>query len=304
MSMATPGEIQYFDRASGRVVTETVLGDGLLKWAYTSPCSGLLRWPLFGTACLSRLLGWYADLGISRRRIAPTVAQLGIRLEEFEVPEGGYRSFNEFFCRHIQPGARDFATRRDDRVLSSPADCRLLVWPQLQDDTCLLVKGTPFTVGELLGERGRQYAETFRNGSLCICRLCPADYHRYHFPASGEVLESWRLRGKYHSVNPVAIAAGFKVFSQNVRQVSILKYDKFGLGAFIEVGAFGVASINNTHGGGQFQGGEEKGYFTFGGSTIILVFAPQVVRFSEDIVSHSAQGLETLVKAGEEIART
>jgi phosphatidylserine decarboxylase len=71
----------------------------------------------------------------------------------------------------------------------------------------------------------------------------------------------------------------------------------------VEVGAFGVASINDTHGGGKFLGGEEKGYFTFGGSTIVLVFAPQTVRFSDDLCANSHQGLETLVKAGEEIAR-
>ena len=291
--------IRFYDRRSQTMVQETVLGDALLRLAYVSPIRGVLRWPLFGTGILSRLTGAYANTKFSRRRISPTVKQLGINLDEVAIPEGGFRSFNDFFCRRLRPGKRDFSG--SPYVLHSPADCRLLVFPKTGDDESFVVKGTRFTIRDLLGARGRQAAEEFRGGPLCICRLCPADYHRYHFPASGNYLEFWKMRGKYHSVNPMAIATGLRVFTQNIRRIALLDLDAFGKTAFIEVGAFGVSSINETFRGKRFETGDEKGYFTFGGSTVILVFKPGAVEFSPDLIEHSRQGIETRVLAGDAI---
>lgn len=293
------GSVCYFDRRQQKMVTETVLGDSLLRLAYVSPLRGILRWPLFGTGLLSRLTGAYANSGFSRRKIAPTISQLSIRMEEFVVPEGGYRCFNDFFCRKLQAGARDFSGGPE--IFHSPADCRLLVFPEFTEDEVFAVKGTNYSVSDLLGVPGKEYQRDFRGGSLCICRLCPADYHRYHFPVSGQYRSSWRLRGKYHSVNPLALASGLPVFTGNVRRVAILDLDKFGRAAYIEVGAFGVASINETFRGDRFQAGEEKGYFTFGGSTVIMVFQPKAIEFDSDIVENSRRGIETRVLAGDRL---
>lgn len=179
----------------------------------------------------------------------------------------------------------------------------MLVYPQLSGDCCVPVKGSRFTVAELLGAEGADLVEEFTGGSLCICRLCPADYHRYHFPADGELLKTWRLRGKYHSVHPLALQRGLRIFSENVRQVSLLELKDFGKAAFIEVGAFGVASIQQTFQGTAFHRGEEKGFFAFGGSTIILIFPAGNVEFSADLVGKSGENMECLVRMGEEIGQ-
>ena len=291
----------YYDRAAGEVRRETVLGDKWLRLAYCSPIRGLLRWPLFGCAAFSRLMGWYLDRPMSRRKIAPTVRELGIDLDEAVVPEGGFPDFNSFFARALKPGARPLP--EDASRLVSPADCRLTVYPTLDGGTVVPVKGVPYTVAELFGRERAEAAEEFAGGALMVCRLCPADYHRYHFPDDGRVGDYWTLRGKYHSVNPIALARGFRVFAENLRTVSLLTL-AHGRCAYLAVGAFGVASIHDFgRCGREFQRGETAGYFTFGGSTLILVFPKGVVEFDADLVEHSAQGVETLVKANEGLGR-
>jgi phosphatidylserine decarboxylase len=289
------------DRRSGQLLREKVLGDGLLRLAYSRPCRWASEWLLFRNYLVSRLLGWYADRRLSRRRIQPTIDELGLDESEFLRPTAEFRTFNEFFARKLKPGARP--TSANAAELGSPADCRLLVYPTLPEGRCVPVKGRPFTIGDLLGPRGKEQAEAFAGGALAICRLCPADYHRYHYPTAGRTTDSWEIDGRLHSVNPLALALNLPIFDQNHRVVTLLDLACFGPMAFVEVGAFGVGGIVQTHPNPTFGRLDEKGYFRFGGSTIVLVFRPGSVVFDSDLIAQSATGTETLVRCGETIGR-
>jgi len=288
-----------YDRARSCDLPEKVLGDALLRFAYQSSCGKVLHFGLFAFSLCSRLLGVYANSSLSRRRIPGTIEELGIDLSEVEIPEGGFANFNDFFTRKLKPGARSLPEQAG--LLLSPADCRMLVYPELSGGTCIPVKGASFTVAELLGTKDKALADNFDGGAICVCRLCPADYHRFHFPADGEMLKTWRQKGKYHSVHPIALRQKLRVFSENLRQISLLQLDDFGLASFIEVGAFAVASIQQTFKGDNFKRGQEKGLFAFGGSTIIMIFQAGKVKFSDDLVEKSRENIECLVKMGEEI---
>lgn len=290
-----------FDRRRGACFRETVLGDRWLRLAYSAPLRPLTGPVLFRRAFWSRVLGWYADRPLSRRRIAPAIAQLGIDMGEFRDPASSFRTFNEFFCRHLRPGARPFDPAPE--ALCSPADCRLAVVPRLSGAECVLVKGRPFTILELLGRGREAEAAGFAGGSLAVCRLCPADYHRFHYPAAGRETGHWTVPGALHSVNPLSLALGIRVFAENRRVVSLLELERFGRCAFVEVGAFGVARIVQTHPRGPFSKMAEKGYFAFGGSSIVMAFGPGTVAFDPDLVEHSAAGVEVLVRCGETIGR-
>jgi len=294
-------EIFVIDRATRERVREAVLGDRLLRLAYASPFAGLCQAILFRNSLCSRCLGWYAGSSFSRRRIAATIAQLSIDMADYVVPEGGYTSFNDFFTRRLKPGRRPFAAA-PDRVCS-PADCRMLVLPEGSGHPCLTVKGMLMTPAELLGSGATaiRYAPRLAGGTAVVARLCPADYHRFHFPFTGDVLDSWTIPGRYDSVNPLALAAGARPFTRNKRGITMLQNSPFGVVAFIEVGAFGVGAIQQTHQGPHFARMEEKGYFSFGGSTIVLLFEPGRFAPDPDLIDHSANGCETLVKAGERI---
>ena len=292
-------EIWIIDRNTGGRIRETVLGDRWLRLAYRGPGSGLWRY-LLRTGLPTRLLGWYADSVLSRTKIASTVSELGIDMAEYEIPANGFRSFNEFFYRKLKPGARPFNPAPD--VVCSPADCRLLVYPQLDNDVCLPVKGVAFTTRDLL----RPPADSadcprFEHGAAMVARLCPADYHRFHFPVGGKVLKSWDIPGYYDSVNPLALELGIPVFRHNRRTVTLLDGGPAGRIAFVEVGAFGVGRIVQTATAPVFSKMDEKGYFAFGGSTIVLLFEAGRITFDIDLLENSRKSLETLIRAGDRL---
>ena len=51
----------------------------------------------------------------------------------------------------------------------------------------------------------------------------------------------------------------------------------------------------------KFKKGEEKGYFEFGGSTIVVLVKKDIITIDEDIYSNSLENIETNVKYGERI---
>jgi phosphatidylserine decarboxylase len=130
------------------------------------------------------------------------------------------------------------------------------------------------------------------------------DYHRFHFPDDGEVLDEYRIAGRLHSVNPFALRARSDILATNDRHVSILDTSNFGRLAMVEVGAMNVGKIVQTHPtGAPFHRGDEKGYFCFGGSTILLFGEAGGWVPSTDLLEQTALERETLVRLGDEVAR-
>ena len=96
------------------------------------------------------------------------------------VQLSSYVTFNDFFARRLKAGARPLAGSNDPSVLVSPADCRLLVFPSVEDTTRLWLKGQDFTIASLLGPKFKQYLQHFKAPAVAIARLAPQDYHRWH----------------------------------------------------------------------------------------------------------------------------
>lgn len=293
MSDRTP--ITVVDRQSGQTFEETVLGERWIRWAYQDKGSALLERLLFRSPLLSRLMGLYYDSPLSKGKIDRVIAELGIDRSEFAEP-ARYASFNDFFIRRLKPEARPYS--HDPKTLVSPADGRVLVFPRLDEGSFAPVKGHPFSVKKMLPP----HAERFAHGALAIVRLCPSDYHRYHFPCAGSITRYEDIAGALHSVNPLALASGADVFGANKRSYTLIETEQAGTLCYMEVGAFGVGSIVNTKREGRVEKMEEKGYFKFGGSTVVLIFEPGRIKFCDDLVANSQAGRETLVKVGQDLA--
>ena len=289
--------IQVVNRDTGQVFDEVILGEKWIRWAYQDASSSLVERLLFRSPLMSRLFGLWYDSALSRGKIKAVIDELSIDMAEAQRPAADFSSFNDFFARHLKPEARPYSDDPDEIV--SPADGRVLVFPKLDRDVFVPVKGHPMSITSMLPGQAKQ----FLGGALAIVRLCPADYHRYHFPAGGQILSSQDIPGALHSVNPIALGAGPDVFGENKRCNTLIKNEKIGTYCFSEIGAFGVGSIINTTASGAVSKMQEKGYFKFGGSTVVVVFQPDQVSFSEDLVANSAQGRETLVKVGQPLAR-
>ena len=288
--------IVIIDRETGEPFEETILGEKWIRWAYQDSQSGFIERLLFRSAFISKLMGRWYDSSFSKGKIAAAIDALSIDESEFAAPTESFSSFNDFFYRHLKDQARPFST--DDRELVSPADGRVLVFPKLDGDTFVPVKGFPFSIHKMLPG----VSERFVNGALAIVRLCPADYHRYHFPCAGRITQSRDIDGALHSVNPIALGSGPDVFGDNKRSYTLIDTKVAGTMCFVEVGAFGVGSIVNTRTQGDVAKMDEKGYFKFGGSTVVVVFEPGRIQFSADLVENSAAGKETLVKVGQPLA--
>jgi len=295
--MAGDDVVRYLDRASGEIRVEPVLGDAFIRWAYGTFGGRLVSPFVFGSSLLTRLLAGFFNSPLSRSRIAGTIRDLGIDMSECTRRADEFTTFNDFFTRHLKPECRPFDSSPE--ALCCPADGRLLVYPAIRGDSAIAVKGIGASLRRLFGRP----MEAFHGGDVVVVRLCPADYHRYHFPTDGRVLERWSISGAYHSVNPVAIDTVPTAFCLNRRVSTLLETPDFGEVAYLEVGACGVSGIHDTYPSPGFRKMDEKGYFDFGASTLVLVFSPDRVRFDEDLVEWSGKGIETRVLVGETIGR-
>jgi phosphatidylserine decarboxylase len=131
-----------------------------------------------------------------------------------------------------------------------------------------------------------------------VYRLTQDDCHRYIYLDSGEEIEHKYIKGKLHTVRP--ISSKYKVFSQNSREYSVIKTKNFGQVVQIEIGALLVGKIVN-YKKEQFNKFDEKGYFEYGGSTIIQLFKENTIFIDEDIINKSKENIETKVEIGEKI---
>lgn len=284
------------NRKTGDIFEEKILGEKWIRWAYQDQRAAWIEKCLFQNALLSTLMGKWFDSSLSKGKIKTTIEELEIDSSEFADSIDSYRSFNDFFYRKLKADARPF--NPDQRDIMSPADGRILVFPTLENNQFMPIKGYPTTLQQLIPEKAALYHE----GALAIIRLCPADYHRYHFPCDGTITSQTEIQGMYHSVNPIALARGIDVFGLNKRHYCQLQTKQAGEICFMEVGAFGVGGIVNHTLSGPVAKMDEKGYFKFGGSTVILIFEKDKIQFSSDLIENSQSGRETLVKLGESIA--
>jgi phosphatidylserine decarboxylase len=293
-------QIQVVDRRRKETFIEKVYGDDVMKVFYGHPAGVAVTSRILTNRFLSQLYGAYNDSAASKHKIEDFVEALGIDISECSKDLVEYVSFNDFFARKLRSGARPVA--QEDKAVASPGDGRLLVFPKIDETTLSYVKWAPIQLFELFN-RNQELAEKYRNGSALVLRLCPADYHRFHFPVSGKVGITKTVPGLLHSVSPYALEQGLPVYCLNKRTLCELKSGETGSVLLMEIGALFVGSIVQTYRAGtQVQRGDEKGYFKFGGSTCVIFFEQGAVRFDEDLISNSAAGLETLVQMGERIA--
>lgn len=288
--------LNVFDRKSGKVFQEKIFGEGGMRFLYQNAFGKVLESSFLSRAWFSRLYGRYQSSGKSAAAIPDFIQRFQIPMNEYEL--GPFRSFNDFFIRKLKPDARPIEMLAER--FAAPAEGRYLVFDRVDECTPLPVKGAILNGTALLGPAPEMKA--FHGGPGFIARLCPVDYHRFHFPDTGRILSRQRIRGPLHSVNPIALAIRGDLLFRNEREVTILETENFGKIAYVEVGAICVGRIVQSHNEATFKRGDEKGYFLFGASTVIVVGEPGRFQFDTDLLAQSASGMETLVRLGEGIA--
>jgi phosphatidylserine decarboxylase len=217
-------------------------------------------------------------------------------MSEVLHPTESFKNFNEFFYRELKPDARPCSAPDNPHIIVSPADCRSVVFNRMEDAQRIWVKGREFSIERLLADAYPDDAKRYRNGALGIMRLAPQDYHRFHIPVDGVMGEPKLIDGEYYTVNPMAIRSALDVYGENIRVCVPIDSVAHKRVMVICVGAMMVGSTVITRKAGQeVKRAEELGYFKFGGSTLLLLFEPGVMRFDDDLVNNSNGALETLV---------
>jgi len=285
----------------------------------------------------------------SIKEITPFINFHELDVNEIKLPLSEFKNFNEFFYRELKPNARPIESPEDPSILTSVADCRLMVFKDLYQSKLLWIKGRRFSLRKLLGDVGRRNIpsisttdslplltegkETIPNpeenendGSndnsinsntstnfsndpngdddeykwaLGIFRLAPQDYHRFHAPIDGKIIDVEYIEGQYYTVNPMGIRSQIDVFGENVRVVVCIQTEKFNKVFCVFVGAMMVGSINmSIKLGDQVKKGDDIGYFAFGGSTILMIVETDKVEWDDDLQTNSNHSVETLVRVG------
>jgi phosphatidylserine decarboxylase len=234
---------------------------------------------VFPRAQFSRLVGWASDiegptpLVQAAVRVFTTVFR--VDLQEVEAPPGGWRTFDAFFTRRLQAGARPFPGPEDPTALPSPADGRVTAVGDVAPDATVEVKGQTYRLAELLARDGDGDPPPPAAGSFVVIYLAPPDYHRVHAAIGGTVSRVHHQAGDQFPVNPLGEWLVPEIFVRNERLV----VEQGDGNATVMVGALGVRRIELAFAGGDPQRasghrlavGDELGVFHLGSSVVLIL---------------------------------
>jgi phosphatidylserine decarboxylase len=288
--------VDYRDRGTGALLRERVYAADQLEFLYGNPIGKVLLKYVISRRAFSWLYGFKKRSRRSRDQIASFIETLEVDTTELEKPIDAYNSLDEFFSRKLRPGARPVDANPDH--LLSPCDGRALAW-QCLGGRELVVKNTRTTIQELIGDPA--IAQELADPAVLLVRLAAADYHRCHFPADGVAFAPVAVGNRLHSVHPIALEKGAPSFA-NYRIVTRVDSDAFGPLIIIEVGALTVGSIVQTFTPARVQRGQEKSYFRFGGSALLMLAEKGRITFDDDLLRSTGEGFESKVRVGSRVA--
>jgi len=284
---------------NGTIVQENVPFRNQLNFFRTG--KGRLIGYLAKSKTASKLMGWAQNhknpFSIDWKKFAE---KHKIDMDQFVVPAGGYKTFNEFFTRKLKDGAR--TVDQDPAVIASPADAKCTFVSDISHKNTFIIKSSKWSLERMLGSK--LLAEIYEGGTLINFRLAPEDYHHFHFPCDAKASKSQKIAGAYNSVNPYIFKQGEDPLGENTRNILVLKSEEFCDPLFIIVGAMGVGKIVETYKPDTiYKKGDDMGYFQFGASTVCLLFRKGVITAAnEKLITNSHNQIETAVKQGERIA--
>jgi phosphatidylserine decarboxylase len=288
---------EIFNRKTGLLEPEISPNTDGLKFLYTNALGKAMTGLIINKRQISVLYGKYVKSKFSVSKISGFIKQYCINVLEINRPLESFTSLNDFFIRELKPGSRPVDP--EPGHLISPADSRLLVFDLAQKNS-LPVKGYWYSLTELI--KDDTLAHEYDDGWCFVYRLAPCDYHRFCYIDCGQQEVVRRIKGVLHSVNPIALASVKSLMAGNYRELTTLHTENFGTVLHLEIGALMVGKVmQHNLDKCSFNRGDEKGWFEFGGSTIVQLFRKGTIIPDNDILEHSANYIETLVKMGERV---
>ncbi len=283
--------MKIWDKENNQFIEEKEYGKEKLNFLYNTSIGRILLKAVFASRWFSKLNGIFQKSAFSKKKIAKFVKEYNINMTPYQDVQL-YKSFEDFFRRkrNIEEGINHEAYQSDSFI--SIADAKLKVI-NLSKNSTFKIKQSIYDLKDLILDE--KLSKEYENGICLIYRLTVDDYHRYVFLDDGNIEKEYYIKGKLHTVQ--AISDKYKAYIRNSRNVSILNTNNFGKVLQIEVGAMLVGKINN-HNIKEFSKFEEKGFFDYGGSTIVQIIKKDNVKIDKNIINMSADDVETKVKIG------
>ncbi len=234
--------------------------------------------------------GKFMDSPESAKAISTWLEDKSINHDDFVTPIEGFKSFNDFFTRNLKPGARKIEAIDDNSALVSPADGVInMINNDLKLETQIPTKGRMTLNLNALLENSK-YAEKFVGGTALAVFLKPDNYHHYHSPISGIVVEAREDAGNRLFGMPdipdiinngnVAYNKDYSVFENFKHGYLVIKTEKYGYVGMIPIGLQTIGSVVfeerlkkvDDSSPEKLYKGEKVGHFAYGGSTVLLIF--------------------------------
>lgn len=212
------------------------------------------------------------------------------KLHEFDIPDReaphwGWKSFNDYFHRQIKPECRPIAEPDNPKVIVSANDGTVNnIATNVKPSDTFWLKGEPYSLVNMLNN---EHVERFIGGDVFQSFLSGADYHRWRSPIDGVVRRAQVVDGLMFSDaesagdDPTAgtYSQGYEA-SVNTRGLVFIESDDpiIGMVCVIPIGITEISSVTLEVGSGdRVKKGDELGYFSYGGSSMCLVFQPGAI---------------------------
>lgn len=292
--------IKIYDRLTKKYIEENVAGKKYIDWCYKSMVGKSLTEVFIKRKLFTSMYGRFCDSSLSKSKVKSFISDFNIDTNECAKSIDEYKCFNDFFTRKLKDNARPFSKNPNDLI--SPGDGRLICYDNIDASNVIQVKDFTYSLQELIGN---SLSTEYNGGTCLVLRLCPLDYHRFHFIDNGVCGPTHKIKGSYYSVNPIALDNIEELYCKNKREWNIFKSENFGDILQVDVGATCVGTIVQTYKENSYiNKGDERGYFKFGGSTTILFFKKNTIKIDKDILTQSSLGIETHVLMGEKIGES
>ncbi|MDR6169854.1 phosphatidylserine decarboxylase [Curtobacterium sp. SORGH_AS776] len=302
--------------------------DGILDWTKATPAGfSFYRDPRVNAALRDVLDAWCTFLSAEQSLEVivdepggwrSDAARRAVGMDQFEHdPDDehwGFTSWNDFFTRRFREGERPVASPDDDAVVVSPCEAtpyRIARGVRRRDD--FWVKAEPYSLDELLA--GDESVDGFVDGTVFQAFLSALEYHRWHSPVAGTIARAWVQPGTYYSE---ADSQGTEAWEPTVSQgylahvatraVVVIDADDPAIGqvAVVFVGMSDVSSCVIGDGittGTHVGKGDELGYFQFGGSSVCVLFGPDVVEaFALGAIPQAPDERPSVLRVGSHLA--
>ena len=295
---------QYIERDSGRVVTERLFGDRMVRLLYHGVReNNTAMFRMLTSSRSSHVLGM---INFHRPVLSKGtfLAKCGIDLSECLDPPEQLDTPRKIFERRINYHESRPMPADTDAVVS-PADARVLVG-SFRETSMIFLKEKFFSFEEMFGCGNSVWHEAFSGGDFAVFRLTPDKYHYNHTPVAGQAIDFYAIDGEYHSCNPTAVVSVATPYSKNKRVVTVIDTDVaggtgVGLVAMIEVVALMIGDIVQAYSSEGYDAplqmekgmflhkGQPKSLYRPGSSTDILIFQRGRIDFAGDILDNMCQ---------------